>query len=37
MKYILPKGFISVDGCSLTIGEVGGPRPPWGPDPEAWP
>jgi riboflavin synthase len=22
MKYILPKGFISVDGCSLTIGEV---------------
>ena len=22
MKYILPKGFISVDGCSLTVGEV---------------
>ncbi|GIL51002.1 hypothetical protein Vafri_7075 [Volvox africanus] len=24
MKYILPKGYISVDGCSLTIGEVWG-------------
>lgn len=24
MKYILPKGFISVDGCSLTVGEVSG-------------
>jgi len=24
MKYILPKGFIAVDGCSLTIGEVEG-------------
>jgi riboflavin synthase len=24
MKYILPKGFISVDGCSLTVGEVEG-------------
>lgn len=23
MKYILPKGFIGVDGCSLTVGEVG--------------
>jgi riboflavin synthase len=22
MKYIMPKGFISVDGCSLTVGEV---------------
>jgi riboflavin synthase len=22
MKYILPKGYISVDGCSLTVGEV---------------
>lgn len=22
MKYILPKGYIAVDGCSLTIGEV---------------
>lgn len=22
MKYILPKGFVSVDGCSLTVGEV---------------
>lgn len=22
MKYILPKGYVSVDGCSLTIGEV---------------
>lgn len=21
-KYILPKGFVSVDGCSLTVGEV---------------
>lgn len=21
-KYVLPKGFISVDGCSLTVGEV---------------
>jgi riboflavin synthase len=24
MKYILPKGFIAVDGCSLTVGEVEG-------------
>jgi riboflavin synthase len=24
MKYILPKGYIAVDGCSLTIGEVSG-------------
>eukprot|EP00892_Ulva_mutabilis_P010461 jgi/Ulvmu1/7788/UM004_0017.1 len=23
MKYIMPKGFIAVDGCSLTVGEVG--------------
>jgi len=23
MKYILPKGFIAVNGCSLTVGEVG--------------
>ena len=23
MKYILPKGFIAVDGISLTVGEVG--------------
>jgi len=23
MKYILPKGFVAVDGCSLTVGEVG--------------
>jgi len=22
MKYILPKGFVSLNGCSLTIGEV---------------
>jgi len=22
IKYILPKGFIAVDGCSLTVGEV---------------
>jgi riboflavin synthase len=22
-KYILPKGFVAVDGCSLTVGEVG--------------
>lgn len=22
MRYILPKGFVSVDGCSLTVGEV---------------
>ena len=21
-KYILPKGFVAVDGCSLTVGEV---------------
>lgn len=26
MKYILAKGFIAVDGCSLTVGEVG---PDW--------
>lgn len=26
MKYVLPKGFISVDGCSLTVGEVQGRR-----------
>lgn len=24
MKYILPKGFIAVDGISLTVGEVEG-------------
>ena len=24
MKYILPKGFVAVDGCSLTVGEVDG-------------
>jgi riboflavin synthase len=24
MRYILPKGFVSVDGCSLTVGEVDG-------------
>lgn len=23
MKYLLPKGFVAVDGCSLTVGEVG--------------
>lgn len=23
MKYVLPKGYIAVDGCSLTIGEIG--------------
>lgn len=23
MKYILPKGFVAVDGISLTVGEVG--------------
>merc|ERR1712043_104932 len=23
IKYILPKGFVAVDGCSLTVGEVG--------------
>lgn len=23
MKYIMPKGYIGVDGCSLTVGEVG--------------
>ena len=22
MRYVLPKGFVSVDGCSLTVGEV---------------
>lgn len=22
IKYILPKGFVAVDGCSLTVGEV---------------
>lgn len=22
IKYIMPKGFVSVDGCSLTVGEV---------------
>lgn len=22
IKYVLPKGFVSVDGCSLTVGEV---------------
>jgi riboflavin synthase len=22
MKYILPKGYVAVDGCSLTVGEV---------------
>ncbi|KXZ45747.1 hypothetical protein GPECTOR_51g733 [Gonium pectorale] len=22
MKYVLPKGYIAVDGCSLTVGEV---------------
>jgi len=22
MRYILPKGFVAVDGCSLTVGEV---------------
>jgi len=26
MKYILPKGFIAVDGISLTVGEVGDER-----------
>jgi len=26
MKYILPKGFIAVDGISLTVGEVGDDR-----------
>ncbi|GBF91988.1 riboflavin synthase subunit alpha [Raphidocelis subcapitata] len=24
MKYILPKGYVAVDGCSLTVGEVEG-------------
>lgn len=24
MKYIVPKGFIAINGCSLTIGEVDG-------------
>lgn len=24
MRYILPKGFVAVDGCSLTVGEVEG-------------
>ncbi len=24
MRYVLPKGFIAVDGCSLTVGEVEG-------------
>ena len=23
MKYVLPKGYIAVDGTSLTVGEVG--------------
>lgn len=26
MKYVLPKGYIGLDGCSLTIGEVNGSR-----------
>ncbi|SEQ66537.1 riboflavin synthase alpha chain [Amphritea atlantica] len=26
MKYILPKGFVALNGCSLTIGEVQGNR-----------
>ncbi len=26
MKYVLPKGFIAVDGISLTVGEVGADR-----------
>lgn len=26
MKYILPKGFVALNGCSLTIGEVRGNR-----------
>mmetsp|Transcript_2227 Transcript_2227/g.3362 ORF Transcript_2227/g.3362 Transcript_2227/m.3362 type:complete len:278 (-) Transcript_2227:425-1258(-) len=26
IKYILPKGFVSVDGCSLTVGEVNDPE-----------
>lgn len=25
MKYVLPKGYIAVDGTSLTVGEVRGP------------
>lgn len=24
MRYVLPKGFVAVDGCSLTVGEVDG-------------
>jgi len=24
LKYVLPKGFVAVDGCSLTVGEVTG-------------
>ena len=24
MRYVLPKGFVAVDGCSLTVGEVEG-------------
>ena len=26
MKYVLAKGYIGIDGCSLTIGEVSGNR-----------
>ena len=26
MQYILPKGFVALNGCSLTIGEVAGSR-----------
>lgn len=25
-KYVLPKGFVALDGCSLTVGEVEGDR-----------
>ena len=28
-KYILPKGFVAVDGCSLTVGEVCARLPGW--------
>lgn len=28
MKYIFPKGYIAVDGTSLTVGEVSGTHPP---------
>ncbi|OGL79272.1 riboflavin synthase subunit alpha [Candidatus Uhrbacteria bacterium RIFCSPHIGHO2_12_FULL_57_11] len=30
MQYILPKGFIALDGCSLTVVDVGNTPPPGG-------